>query len=739
MKYLNFIFLYLILCTLGFGGLVAQDLLKIQDGFSKIKIDPYIEYAKEEKETPLTIGEVRDLKFKKLEGENSNLGYQNSAYWFRLNLEDTRSNPSDLVFVLNYPLLESVDFYIQEGETFQKIETGSARELKSRSLEHRLINIKISPSNISKKTLYYRIQTRTSLQGGGLLKNLEEFYESKVSDTLYLGIYYSGILVLILYNIFIFFFLREKVYFYYFMQQIMYVLIQMSLNGTFFYWISESIPGLDLIIIVPAIIFLLFFIIEFAISFLAISIKDKITYNIFYYIKRFLIILFTASFFIPYKYGIISSILFIILVVIILLFTAFQKVIEKNKPAKYYLLANLLLILGAFIYAIKTLGLLPVNLFTEYTFQIGSLSQAILLSLGLAYRIDLMRIENKDLNTNLELQIKETNILYKNLQNEIEEKAFLQKSKDEIQLEYSETKVNLEKAKEKSKSLQEIMLQSEKKLDTLKKELEDTFFQLIQAEKLSTIGTMVAGIAHDINNPLNFMSGANYNLSKTLKDFKNTLFAMIGENTDEDSIQAKNEFQLRFEKFQKFIDDINLGISRITEISKSMRNATRTDKELSRDVSLSEICEEAIIITSSKLKNIELIREFSSDFPYITCNRSQMSQVIMNFLSNSADAIEEYKIKYPDYQGRIKLFLCSTSEKISFGVEDNGGGIMPEAREKVMRAFYTTKPTGVGTGLGLAICGKIIESHGWKISIADGLESKDGHGAKLEVICSSKD
>jgi hypothetical protein len=81
------------------------------------------------------------------------------------------------------------------------METGSSRELKSRSLEHRLINAKISVSNISNKILYYRIQTRTSLQGGGILKNMEEFYESKVSDTLYLGIYYSGILVLILYNI----------------------------------------------------------------------------------------------------------------------------------------------------------------------------------------------------------------------------------------------------------------------------------------------------------------------------------------------------------------------------------------------------------------------------------------------------------------------------------------------------------------------------------------------------------
>ena len=736
MRIFNLLFIYIMVCISFFSRLESQDIIQIQDGFSKIKVDRFIEYAIENRDTLISIEEAKELKYSKLEDENSNLGYQNSAYWFRINLQDIRTNPSDLIFVLNYPLLEKVDFYILEGDKIQKMETGNARELKSRSLEHRLINVKISVSNISNKKMYYRIQTRTSLQGGGVLKNLEEFYESKVSDTLYLGIYYSGILVLILYNIFIFFFLREKVYFYYFMQQFMYVLIQMSLNGTFFYWISEKIPGLDLIIIVPAIIFLLLFSIEFAISFLAISNKDMFTYNIFKYIKKVLIILLGLSFIIPYKYGVIFSILLIILVLSLLLFTAIRKVIENYKPAKYYLLANLLLILGAIIYAFKSLGLLPANLFTEYTFQIGSLSQAILLSLGLAYRIDLMRIENKNLNTNLELQIGETNLLYKNLQKEIEEKSFLQKSNDEIQLEYTETKVNLEKAKEKSQSLQETMHQSEIKLETVKKELEEVFLQLIQAEKLSTIGTMVAGIAHDINNPLNFMSGANYNLSKTLKEFKGTLYEMIGESTDEDSLQAKNEFQNRFEKFQKFNDDINLGIARITEISKSMRNATRTDKEFSKDVSFIEVCEEAIIITSSKLKNMELIREFSSDFPYLTCNRSQMSQVIMNFLSNSADAIEEYKSKHPEYKGKIKIFLRRSSEKISFGIEDNGGGILPENREKVMKAFYTTKPTGVGTGLGLAICGKIVDSHGWKIAIGEGLESKDGHGAKLEVICS---
>jgi len=737
MKSFLFIYSFISIFTSVFSSLYSQNVIQIKDGFNKIGVDAYIEYAKEDKDTPLTIKEASELKYDILQDENSNLGYQNSAYWFRLTLEDIRSNPSDLVYVLNYPLLESVDFYILEGGTFQKMETGSARDLKSRSLEHRLINIKISGTNISNKIMYYRIQTRTSLQGGGVLKNLEEFYESRVSDTLYLGIYYSGILVLILYNIFIFLFLREKVYFYYFMQQIMYVLVQMSLNGTFFFWISEKIPGLDLNIIVPAIVFLLLFSLEFAMSFLAISLINKYIYIIFTNIKRFLIILLIFSFFIPYKYGVVVSILMIIIVVSILLIAAFQKVIEKYKPAKYYLLANILLILGAIIYAFKTLGLLPFNLFTEYTFQIGSLSQAILLSLGLAYRIDLMRIENKNLNTNLELQIKETNLLYKNLQDEIREKAFLQKSNDEIQLEYLQTKANLEIAKEKSQSLQEIMLQSEKKLETVKKELEEAFFQLIQAEKLSTIGTMVAGIAHDINNPLNFMSGANYNLNKTLKDFKDTLFGMIGESTDEDSVQARNEFQSRFEKFQKFIDDINLGISRITDISKSMRNATRTDKEFSKDILFSEVCEEAILITSSKLKDIELFREFSSDFPYLTCNRSQMSQVIMNFLSNSADAIEEYKKIYPDYIGKIKIFLHSSSEKISFGVEDNGGGILPESREKVMRAFYTTKPTGVGTGLGLAICGKIVDSHGWKIIIGEGLERKNGHGAKFEVICSA--
>ncbi len=720
------------------GNLRSQEVIKIQDGFSSLDLDSFIEYSIETSLTPISISEVSKLNFNKLENKSANFGYQNAAYWFRISLQELRKKPTDLIFTLNYPLLENVDFYLLEGSTFQKIETGSAKNFNSRSLDHRLLNIKISMSENENKLIYYRVQTKTSLQGGGVLQTLQVFYDSKVSDTFYLGIYYSGISVLIIYNIFIFSFLRERVYFYYFIQQILYVLIQMSLNGTLFYWISEKVPGLDILIIVPTLASLLYFSIKFADSFLSITSNDKYIYIFSKIIKQILLGLFGIGFFIPYKYGVVISIFLIIILLPFLVYCTFYKLYQNYKPSRYYLLANILLILGGIIYAFKTLGILPANLFNEYTFQIGSIFQALLLSLGLAYRIDLMRIENRNLNTNLELQIKETNVLYKNLQKEIEEKTFLQKSNDEIRFEYSETKTNLERAKEMSASLQDLMVQSETKLSSLKKELDDAFFQLIQAEKLSTIGTMVAGIAHDINNPLHFMAGANFNLSKTLNEFKEILLSMVEDSTDEDSLQAKKEFLTRFEKFQKLLDDINLGISRITDISKSMRNATRSDKTISNDVHFVEVCEEALIITASKLKNIEIIKEFSPDFPYLTCNRSQMSQIFMNFLSNSADAIEEFKKSHSILKGKIKIFLRNDQGKISFGVEDNGNGISLEDREKVLKAFYTTKPTGIGTGLGLAICGKIVESHGWKINIDDGLERVNGYGAKLEVICNSK-
>jgi signal transduction histidine kinase len=274
----------------------------------------------------------------------------------------------------------------------------------------------------------------------------------------------------------------------------------------------------------------------------------------------------------------------------------------------------------------------------------------------------------------------------------------------------------------------------EAKKDKAEKDLMMAINQLIQSEKLSSLGAMISGIAHEIANPVNFASISSHNLRKLLSEFEATLLEIA-----EDEKEFQEHFKEKFKEITEFIDDIELGLKTVQNINQSMRNASRSDAEKS-SVDMIELCEEAILILGAKLKMHKIERNFSEDFPAISCHRSQIGQVIMNFLGNANDAIQEYAEESAmgsAYPGRILISLEKRNMDSSFilSISDNGGGVPEEIRSKILEAFYTTKPVGKGTGLGLAICGKIAENHNAIIEIGDGLEREDGgRGAKFSLV-----
>lgn len=259
------------------------------------------------------------------------------------------------------------------------------------------------------------------------------------------------------------------------------------------------------------------------------------------------------------------------------------------------------------------------------------------------------------------------------------------------------------------------------------KELKMTQNQIIQTEKMSSLGHLVAGVAHEINNPLSFIAG---NLVPA-GDYTNDLLELIELYQEvyqqpEDIIQERiTEIDLEYIKqdLPQTINSIKVGAKRITEIVKSLRNFSRLDESEFKDAHIHEGIDSTLMILCHRLKangerpEIQVIKEYSQ-LPLVTCYPGQLNQVFMNILSNAIDAIEEYNQnrKKEDIKlnpSQIKVYTQKIDNNwIRIGIQDNAGGIPEQIISKLFDPFFTTKPVGKGTGLGLSISYQIIvEKH----------------------------
>jgi signal transduction histidine kinase/ligand-binding sensor domain-containing protein len=306
------------------------------------------------------------------------------------------------------------------------------------------------------------------------------------------------------------------------------------------------------------------------------------------------------------------------------------------------------------------------------------------------------------------------------------QKKEVENQRDEIEAQKEE----IESQRDEVVATNEALEEHERELKFTLENLKLTQSQLIQSEKMASVGILTAGIAHELNNPINFVSG---NVNPLLRDV-NDIFTLIekydeiiktnkleGSFNEVDQLKTELDFTFLVKEILNLLEGIEDGANRSSQIVKGLRSFSRLDDETCQLYDIHEVIDSTLILLQNKIKDRINVRKEYGDFEEVECYPSKLNQVIMNVLSNSIQAIED--------KGEIFIQTVSSAIGIKIIIKDNGKGMTPDVKEHIFEPFFTTKEVGKGTGLGLSISYGIIEQHNGNIDVI----SEPGKGTEFII------
>jgi signal transduction histidine kinase len=282
---------------------------------------------------------------------------------------------------------------------------------------------------------------------------------------------------------------------------------------------------------------------------------------------------------------------------------------------------------------------------------------------------------------------------------------------------------------------QALKLQLEKeRLENTISELQNTQKQLIQSEKMASLGELTAGIAHEIQNPLNFVN----NFSEVSKELLDEMMVAMEKGDTADAKEIMSDVIQNLEK-------INHHGKRADAIVKGMLQHSRTNTGQKEMTDINALCDEYLRLSYHGLRakdksfNAKFETDFDPSLPKINVVPQEMGRVILNLINNAFYAVSERKkLNEPGYEPTVIVSTRKENEKVEIKVKDNGTGIPQKVIDKIFQPFFTTKPTGSGTGLGLSLSYDIVtKGHGGELSVrtpSEKVETKEGGGSEFVIF-----
>jgi signal transduction histidine kinase len=504
--------------------------------------------------------------------------------------------------------------------------------------------------------------------------------------------------VMLLYNLFIYFTVRDNSYLYYVSYIFTVLLTQIGVFGITFQYLWPNSPRfeeLSLLVFPPLSgITGMAFMQHFLHSKSFLPKFNKISYVLYgIYVISFILIFLgkkMESFQLTQVTAMLVSLFMLVSAIIISR--------KGSRPARFFLIAWTIFLIGIVIFVMSDSGAIAYSNFTVYTMPVGSALEVVLLSFALADKINTYRKETAAAQLEALMRAEENEKIIK------------------------EQNVVLEgKVEERTVELK----QSNEELSKTLTDLKETQSQLVESEKMASLGQLTAGIAHEINNPINFVT-SNVRPLKRDVDLLINIITQVEEVATKDisseekqtlinGVKTEYDYDYLKEEIEFLLKGINEGSSRTAEIVKGLRIFSRVDEDDLKRADINEGLDSTITIINNQLNGKIKINRNYGNLPLVECYPGKLNQVFLNLLSNAIYAIHD---KFKEVAGGEVVISTHTQDNsVLISFKDNGVGMNDATMKKLFEPFFTTKPVGEGTGLGLSISYNTVKKHNGTISV----------------------